>query len=180
MDATLAIASAIPFAMLGQYGVTLLFTLRSPMNALADKAAENGDAKAIERLSYLNMILIGTVFGLIVTLFFIGGATFGETIVAAIPTWITNGLSAAGGMMRYVGFAVLLKVMMSKDMWGFYFLGFALACILTGIPALTGPALLLLAFIGFAFAYWDYQNRIRMKELAGTGMNFAGGEEDGI
>ncbi|MDR2939214.1 MAG: PTS sugar transporter subunit IIC [Clostridiales bacterium] len=181
MDATLAIAAAIPFAMLGQYGITLLFTLRSPINALADKAAENADPKTIEKITFLNMLLIGVVFGLIVTLFFIGGATFGQDIVNAIPKWITAGLSAAGGMMRYVGFAVLLKVMMSKDMWGFYFLGFALACILTGIPALAGPALLLLAFIGFGFAYWDYQNRIHMKELAGTaGANYNGGDEDGI
>lgn len=182
MEPALAAAAAIPFAMLGQYGVTLLFTLRSPMNALAEKAAQDARPKGIVRLTYLNMLLIGTVFGLIVTLFFLGGATFGETIVSAIPEWITNGLTAAGGMMRYVGFAVLMKVMMTKDMWGFYFLGFALACILTGIEALVSPALLLLAFIGFAFAFWDYQTCIRIKEAADTsGMDYDnGGDEDGI
>jgi PTS system N-acetylgalactosamine-specific IIC component len=181
LDPAAAAAMAIPFATLGQYGVTLLFTLRAPMNALADKAAEKADPKAIEKITYLNMVLIGTVFGIIVTLFFIGGEAFGKQIVDAIPGWVSAGLTAAGGMMRYVGFAVLLKVMMSKQMWGFYFLGFALACILTGIASLAGPALLLLAFIGFAFAFWDYQNRTHMKELAGAaGANYGGGDEDGI
>lgn len=46
--------------------------------------------------------------------------------------------------MRYVGFAILIKVMVSKELWGFYFLGFVLAVIVTGIEALKGPALLLL------------------------------------
>lgn len=185
MEETAAVAAAIPFAMLGQYGVTLLFTLRAPMNRIADKAAEDANPKAIVKLTFLNMLLIGTVFGVIVTLFFIGGATFGETLVNAIPTWLMDGLTAAGKMMKFVGFGILMKVMMSRDMWGFYFLGFALACVLSGIEAVAGPALLLLAFIGFAFAFWDYQTRIRIKEAAGTaggggGSNDDGGEEDGI
>ena len=50
-------------------------------------------------------------------------------------------------MMRFVGFAILLKVMVSKELWGFYFLGFALANIVSASKSLEGSALVLLAFM---------------------------------
>lgn len=178
LEPTVAVATAIPFSLLGQYGVTLLFGFMAPMMTVADRYAAEADDKGIEKINYLAMALIGTIFGVIVTLFFIGGATFGDKVVGAIPEWLMSGLGAAGGMMRLVGFAILLKVMVSKELWGFFFFGFALACIVMGIESLTGPALIILAFIGFALAYWDFQIQTKFKTATVDGFN--GGEEDGI
>lgn len=181
MDVNEAVVLGIPFAVLGTYVVTLLFTLRAPMMSLADKEAEKANPKGIVRLTYVNMIIIGTLFGLIAVALLLGGRAFGESIINAIPAWVSNGLNAAGGMMRFIGFAILIKVMISRETWGFFFLGFALACIMSNIPALQGPAMLLLAFVGFAFAYWDYQTQTRIKAVAGSaGAHDDGGEEDGI
>lgn len=130
LEPTAAVATAIPFSLLGQYGVTFLFSLMSPMMTVADGYAEEADTKGIERINYLAMAILGTTFGVIVTLFFIGGATFGQQVVDVIPQWLMGGLGAAGGMMRYVGFAILMKVMLSKDLWGFLFAGFGLATII--------------------------------------------------
>ena len=82
-------------------------------------------------------------------------------------------------MMRYVGFAILLKVMVSKEMWGFFFMGFGLATIVRAAPSLQGPALIILAFIGFALAFWDYQIQSKFKVAAANTYDF-GGDEDGI
>ncbi len=174
-----AVGAAVPFALLGQYGITILFTAMSPMMTRADKYAQEGDTKGIDRINYLAMIILGTIFGLIVTLFFIGGASFGEQALAVIPEWVMNGLDAAGGMMRFVGFAILLKVMISTDLWGFYFLGFALAVMIGATEALGSSALLILAIIGFAFAFWDYQLNTNIKLSTGNDSH-GGGEEDGI
>ncbi|HJA90737.1 MAG TPA: PTS sugar transporter subunit IIC [Candidatus Jeotgalibaca merdavium] len=178
LSPTVAVATAVPFSLLGQYGVTLIFSLMSPVMAFADKAAHEGNPKKIELLNYAAMAGLGLIFAVIVTLFFVGGAAFGQTVVDSIPDWLMSGLSAAGGMMRYVGFAILLKVMVSREMWGFYFMGFALANIVAGIPGLSGSALLLLAFVGFAFAYWDFQVQTKFKTAS---VNVDGGDfEDGI
>lgn len=171
-----AAATAIPFALLGQYAVTLIFTVMSPLMAKADSFAEHGNTKGIEGLNYFAMAALGTIFGVIVLVFFFAGATFGRQLADSIPTWLMNGLGAAGGMMRYVGFAILLKVMISKDLWGFYFAGFALAIIVSANTTLGGSALLILALIGFAVAYWDYQIQTRLKTSAAV----QGDEEDGI
>lgn len=174
-----AVAAAIPFSLLGQYAVTLIFTIMSPVMGTADNYAHEANTKGIERINYLAMGALGLIFGIIVTLFFIGGATFGQTIVDSIPKWLMNSLSVAGGMMRFVGFAILLKVMVSKELWGFFFIGFALATIFVSIPALATPALLLLALIGFGIAFWDYQIQTKIKNAAPVAV--AGGdEEDGI
>ncbi|MDE1548214.1 PTS mannose/fructose/sorbose/N-acetylgalactosamine transporter subunit IIC [Jeotgalibaca caeni] len=180
LEPTVAVATAVPFSLLGQYAVTLIFTLTSPVMAYADKAAQEAAPKKIATLNYLTMAAIGTAFGLVVTLFFIGGATFGQTVVDNIPAWLMSGLSAAGGMMRYVGFAILLKVMVSREMWGFYFMGFALANIVAGIEGLSGSALLLLAFIGFAFAYWDFQVQTKFRTASVGNVVDGGDYEDGI
>ncbi len=179
---TAAVAVAVPFSLLGQYCVTLLFTLMSPVMTVADDYAHHANTKGIVKINYLAMLGLGCIFGLVVTLFFIGGASFGDKVVAAIPAWLMTGLSAAGGMMRYVGFAILLKVMISKDMWGFYLTGFAFACIVMANETLTGPALIILAFIGFGLAFWDYQVQSKFKHVSGNAVlaDGEGDEEDGI
>ena len=167
MDPNVAVATAIPFALLGQYGVTLFFTLRAPMMESFRAAAVKADTKAITKL---------TVVSEIVTLFFVGGLTAGQAVVSAIPAWLNAGLSAAGGMMKFVGFAILLKIMMSRDMWAFFLLGFGLTTIVHGIPALAKPELLIMAIIGFGIAFWDFQQQTELK-----GASFDGGDmSDGI
>ena len=178
LEPNAAVGLAIPFALLGQLGVTLVFTLMSPLMSTADNMAHNADTKGIERLNYFAMALLGLIFAVVVTLFFIAGATIGQTIASAIPTWLQTGLSAAGGMMRFVGFAVLLKVMMNRDMWGFFLMGFGLALITVANESLATPALLILALVGFGIAFWDFQQQT---ELKGAAVVSDGGDfEDGI
>lgn len=177
LEPTVAVATAVPFSLLGQYGVTLIFTLMSPVMTYADRAAQEPSPRKIDYMNYLSMAGLGLIFGIIVVLFFIGGVSYGQQVVSWIPEWLMSGLAAAGGMMRYVGFAILLRVMVSREMWGFYFMGFALANIVAGIPELSGSALLLLAFIGFGLAFWDYQ--IQTKTVPADTLD-GGDYEDGI
>ncbi len=79
--------------------------------------------------------------------------------------------------MRFVGFAILLRIMLSNELWGIYFAGFTLATIIGYIPELSGSALLLVAFVGIAIALNDFQTRVAMKQNAGSAN---GGDEDGI
>ena len=47
-----AVAAAIPFSLLGQYAVTIIFTIMSPVMATADAYAEKADPKGIARINY--------------------------------------------------------------------------------------------------------------------------------
>lgn len=163
-DPQAALGLSIPFALLGQYAVILVFTITSPLMAKADDYAKNADTKGIERLNYITMGLLGLLFAFVVLAGLLFGQAIGETLTNVLPIWVWNGLKAAGGMMRFVGFAVLLKVMMSNEYWGFYFAGFALATIVDK-AGLGGQALALIALIGFAIAVYDYQTNVKMKQF---------------
>ena len=129
------------------------------------------------------MALLGLLFAVVCTLGMLGGSAMGTTLsnLAAKYAWIMAGLGAAGGMMRFVGFATLLRIMLSNEFWGIYFAGFALATIIGYIPELSGSALLLIAFVGVAIALYDYQTRVAIKQAAGSGFAANGGDdEDGI
>ena len=179
LDTSAAVGLAVPFALIGQYMVTLLFTVMAPVMSVADKMAEKGDTKGIVRLNYLAMAALGLLFTIVCVAGLLGGSALGETLTAISERygWIMTGLSTAGGMMRFVGFAILLRIMLSNDLWGIYFAGFALATIIGYIPELSGSALLLIAFVGIAIALYDFQTRVAIKANAGSGN---GGDEDGI
>ena len=176
-DTQVAVGLAVPFALFGQYAVTTTFALMAPLMAKADQAADEANPQGIANINYLGMAIVGTLFTVIIALGFIVGDQLADVLVSLSydASWLMAGLSVAGGMMRYVGFAVLMKIMLSGDLWAYFGLGFAFATIVGAIPSLGGSALILLALIGAAFAVQDYMTHTKIAKL-GT----VGGETDGI
>lgn len=80
LDTTAAVGLAVPFALIGQYMVTFLFTLMSPMMSKADQLAAKGDTKGIVRLNYMAMALLGLLFAIVCTLGMLGGSAMGTTL----------------------------------------------------------------------------------------------------
>ena len=179
LDTTAAVGLAVPFALIGQYMVTLLFSVMSPIMSKADALAEKADTKGLVRIQYLAMAALGLLFAVVCVAGLFGGAALGTTLDALSQQfgWFMAGLGAAGGMMRFVGFATLLRIMLSNDFWGIYFAGFALATIIGYVDGLGGSALILIAMFGIALALYDFQTRVAMRACGGGN---AGGEEDGI
>ena len=172
-----ALGLAVVFSVFGQYVVTFTFTFMSYIMAKADKAAENADPAGITGVNILSMCILGGLAVLALVAFF-GGNAASEALksFSENASWFMGGLGAAGGMMRYVGFAVLLKIMLANDMWGIYFAGFTAAAILGNIEATKGATLILVAFIGFAIAMYDYNTNVKIKQLTSNN----GGAGDGI
>lgn len=180
LNAGTAVGLAIPFAALGQLFVTLLFSLMSPIMKIADKHAENANSKGIVNLNYMAMGILGLAFAVVAVLGCIGGKVLGEQLADLFDkyNYLPVLFQTFGGMLRFVGFAILMRIMLSKDLWVFYFAGFAGATILGQLPALSESTLLILAMIGTAIAVFDYQINTKFKStnVART----VGGDEDGI
>ena len=179
MEVNAALGTAVIFSIFGQYVVTLVFTFMAGLMSKADKAAAEANPKGIAQVNYISMVILGTLFAVISILCYVGGTAMADTLqqIATDYSWFTAGLTAAGGMMKFVGFAILLKIMLSNDLWGYLLAGFAFALILGNIPATSSAALILVAFIGIAIALNDFLTTSKIKENAGSGM---GGMSDGI
>lgn len=176
MDINAALGACMIFATFGTYVVTIVFTICSGLMAKADKAAEEANPKGITNVLNISMLLLGSLFAVIAVVAYAGGTAMAGTLqdLADNASWFMAGLGAAGGMMRFVGFGILLKIMLANDMWGYLLAGFALVQLFGNIEALASAALILVAFVGVMLALLDY----RMNSNAGNAGN--GGMSDGI
>lgn len=172
-----ALGASIIFAVFGQYVVTATFAFMSAVMSKADKSAEEGRPEAIAHVNYISMFILGSLFTVLSLIAYFSGIHAKGALEAFKEnfSWVMVGLGVSGGMMRYVGFAILMKIMLAKDMWGIYFAGFAAAALFGNIQATSGGALLLVAFIGVAIALYDYNISVKIKNAKGNG-----GSTDGI
>lgn len=163
LDVAAALPLAIPFALLGQYAVTLLFTVMSPLMGLCDKAAEEANPAGIDKVNYMAMGILAVLFALIVLAGLLSGQAIGETLTKVLTAQVWAGLTAAGKMMPALGFAMLLKVMLSKEYAIFMVLGFVLV-------AYGKLPLLAIAMVGIAAAVYDFHVSMKTKNNTGGGM----------
>lgn len=159
MDINAALGACMIFATFGQYVVTLTFTIMSGLMAKADKAANEANPKGITAVLNTSMLILGSLFAVIAILAYVGGIAASGALqtLSEKASWFMGGLSAAGGMMRFVGFAVLLKIMLSNDLWGWLLGGFATALLFGNVEATASACLILVAFIGVAIALLDFK-----------------------
>ena len=66
--------------------------------------------------------------------FYVGGPAV-QAVLDQIPAFIMKGLSAASGMLPALGFAMLVKMIISKELAPYFFIGFLIASYLQ-IPVL--------------------------------------------
>lgn len=124
-----ALATAIPLAVLGQMGMYLRnIVLCGWAGVRLDKAIEKRDRKGIT----MNVLILPNLFNLVlfavpVFLAVYFGADVVQAIINFIPPVIINGIKAAGGMIGAVGLALLLVSLDFKNLWAFFALGFFVA-----------------------------------------------------
>ncbi len=148
-DPEVAVGVAVPFAVAGQAVITLLFTIMSPVMHKMDDMADNADTKGINRMNYLEPLILFLFFGLVAFLPIYFGASQAEQFVTWIPDWILDGLGVAGGIMPAVGFAMLMKIMFKWTYAPFFALGFVAVAYLD-LPILG------VAIVATAIAAYDY------------------------
>lgn len=148
-DPKIAVGIAVPFAVAVQGCITLLFTIYSPVMHRMDRYAAEGNTKRIDLLNYLGPVILFVFYFIISFLPIYFGADKAENIVNALPGWLINGLSVAGGIMPAVGFAMLLKIMWKGSYAPFFIVGFILAAYLQ-LPILA------VSVLGVAVAAYDY------------------------
>jgi PTS system N-acetylgalactosamine-specific IIC component len=148
-DPQVAVGIAVPFAVAAQAGVTLLFTVFSPVMHKADEYAEEGNLQGIANINYLGLTILFVSYFIVAFLPIYFGAEAAEAAVGMLPQTFIDGLSVAGGMMPAIGFALLLKIMFKKQYTGFLIIGFVLVAYLE-LPILA------VALLSVSIALYDY------------------------
>ncbi|MBY4797877.1 PTS sugar transporter subunit IIC [Collinsella sp. AGMB00827] len=136
-----AITIGIPVASLVLIlkNIGMVFIL-PPFVHRADTYAAQGDAAGVARMHFLGGFLgVNLIIGLAVGIGFYAGGSAVQALLDIIPEWVSNGLQITMGLLPAIGFALLLKMIMNREVACFFILGFAIATYLK-IPT-TGVAI---------------------------------------
>lgn len=142
-----AIAIAVPLAVAGLLLTIICRTIATAFVHFMDSAAKQGNMRAIEMWQIAAICLQGIRIAIPAGLILAIGADPIRSLLTAMPAWLTDGLAIGGGMVVAVGYAMVINMMATKEVWPFFAIGFVLATVsqitLIGLGAL-GVALALL------------------------------------
>ncbi|HLQ40278.1 MAG TPA: PTS mannose/fructose/sorbose transporter subunit IIC [Tetragenococcus sp.] len=142
-----AIAIAVPLAVAGLFLTMIVRTVAVPIVHGMDKAAEDGDFRKIEILHVLAVCLQGLRIAIPAGALLFIPATTVRGILEAMPDWLNDGMAIGGGMVVAVGYAMVINMMSSREVWPFFALGFVVAAVSDLTLIAIGAIGLSLAFI---------------------------------
>jgi mannose/fructose/N-acetylgalactosamine-specific phosphotransferase system component IIC len=128
--AAVALSIAVPVALLADRLGDFVRIINTPLIHRADKYAEEGNIKGIERMhriGYIFFFLNGFLPSFVMILL---GSVFMDQIINSMPQWLLDGLLSGALLLPAIGFSLLLQMMISKKMVPFFILGFVLAAYL--------------------------------------------------
>lgn len=142
-----AIAIAVPLAVAGLLLTIICRTLATALVHFMDAAAREGNIGKVEFWQIAAICLQGIRIAIPAALILAIGAGPIHNLLELMPTWLTDGLAIGGGMVVAVGYAMVINMMATKEVWPFFAIGFVLATVsqitLIGLGAI-GVALALL------------------------------------
>lgn len=131
-----AVALSLPIgtlALLVKYFIYLF--VRGAITHKADRYAEVADDKGVARMHIVSMLAYCVPLAVLVgASFYVGGPTI-QSLMDMIPAFIMKGLEVASGIIPALGFAMLVKMIVNKEVVPYFFIGFVIAAYLK-IPVL--------------------------------------------
>ena len=158
-----AIAVAIPLAVAGLFLTMIVRTLSVACVHRMDAAAEKGNFKGVEAWHIVAVIMQGLRIAIPAAALLVIPAETVQGFLESMPAWLTDGMSIGGGMVVAVGYAMVINMMATKEVWPFFAIGFCLA-------AISDLTLIALGAIGLSLAFIY----IKLSESGGNG-NGGGG-----
>ncbi|WP_240404860.1 PTS mannose/fructose/sorbose/N-acetylgalactosamine transporter subunit IIC [Lactobacillus jensenii] len=145
-----AIGLAVPVGLLMVQLDVLARFFNTIFQHKMDQAIKAGNTKIASRTAYLGVLTWGLSRAIPVFILLVIGNDIVKTILRIVPTWLTDGLKVAGGILPVVGIAILLRYLPTKKFISYLIIGFLAAAYLK-MPML-GVALL-----GAALAILNYK-----------------------
>ncbi|EAF0454700.1 PTS mannose/fructose/sorbose transporter subunit IIC, partial [Listeria monocytogenes] len=124
-----AIAIAIPLAVAGLFLTMIVRTLAVPIVHLMDRAAEKGNIRSVEWLHISAICMQGVRIAIPAAALLFIPADSVQSFLEAMPAWLTDGMAIGGGMVVAVGYALVINMMATKEVWPFFVIGFVVAAI---------------------------------------------------
>ena len=156
--ASAIILVAIPLAVAGLFLTMIVRTLSVICVHQMDAAAAKGSFKGVEAWHIIAVCLQGIRIAIPAAALLAIPSSAVAAALNSMPAWLTDGMSIGGGMVVAVGYAMVINMMATKEVWPFFAIGFCLAA----VSDLTLIALGVIA-VSMALIY------LKLSENAGSG-----------
>ena len=140
-----AIAVAIPLAVAGLFLTMIVRTISVAIIHIMDKEAEKGNFRGIEVWQFIALLLQGLRIALPAAFLLVIPTSDVRSFLESMPAWLTDGMAIGGGMVVAVGYAMVINMMASREVWPFFIIGFVIA-------AVSQLTLIAIGALGIAFA----------------------------
>lgn len=173
-DPKIAVGISIPFAIMMQFLIVLLFTTFSFLIHKADKLAEKTNVRGLANLNYYGLIALFTLYFIVAFFPIYFGAEPIKNLLEKFPSWLMSGMTLAGGLLPAIGFAMLLKIMLKKEYIAYFIAGFVMVTYLK-LPILA------ITLFALALALIDYYTKQKiLKEVKEEGLTGNNKDDNGI
>lgn len=126
-----ALALAVPIGVFAAF--ISMFLKNVVMNIfvpIINKQAKENNQKGLTFTHFFMWFLNYFIFSLVTFFGVLEGAQPVQALIKEIPDNLMAGLSATGGLLPAVGFAILMRMLWSKELSPYYFLGFIMVAYL--------------------------------------------------
>ncbi len=124
-----AIAVAIPLAVAGLFLTMVVRTLSVACVHRMDAAAEKGSFRGVEVWHIIAVCMQGLRIAIPAAALLMIPTTTVQGFLESMPAWLTDGMSIGGGMVVAVGYAMVINMMATAEVWPFFAIGFCLAAV---------------------------------------------------
>lgn len=140
-----AIAVAIPLAVAGLFLTMVVRTLSVACVHRMDAAAAKGSFGGVEAWHIIAICMQGLRIAIPAAALLAIPTSTVQGFLESMPAWLTDGMSIGGGMVVAVGYAMVINMMATREVWPFFAIGFCLA-------AISNLTLIALGAIGLSMA----------------------------
>ncbi|WP_407856582.1 PTS mannose/fructose/sorbose transporter subunit IIC [Enterococcus hailinensis] len=124
-----AIAIAVPLAVAGLLLTIICRTIATAFVHFMDSAAEEGNFRKVELWHIIAICMQGIRIAIPAALILAVGEGPVRGLLESMPAWLTDGLAIGGGMVVAVGYAMVINMMATREVWPFFAIGFVLATV---------------------------------------------------
>ena len=126
-----AIATAIPVALIGQTMNTLQYSVVNvAILHWVERGSKKGDLNRVRWGNYIALELNAVFYGLPTFFAVFYGAEYVVAFIDKLPTTLLAGFANGGGMLAAVGFGMLLTTIKCKKLWPYFVIGYIAAAFL--------------------------------------------------
>lgn len=172
----MAVALALPISLLAVFVYQVLKLVYTGLVEKYDALLEEGRDRAALGITFGMTLFYGVPFAVLAFFGILFGTDVIRSLVESIPDTVMRGMTAVGGILPALGFAILLKALWNKNIAAFFFIGFAMAAYLQlpimGIAIIAASVAVYLCFNEF--------NQLKANKQAATAAPASVDDKDGF